>query len=67
MHKFLAEYNLVLYAPALFKLGYDDMDYLQGQNPQTLSKIAKSVDMPVGHEARFIYALQQVYIRARYL
>ena len=67
MHKFLAECNLMRYAPSLFELGYDDLDYLQGKDQQYLSKIARSVDMPVGHEARFIYALQQVYIRARYL
>ena len=69
MRQFLADKNcnLVAYAPALLKLGYDDLNYLQRQNPQSLSQIARSVGMPVGHEARFIDAIQQVYIRARYL
>ena len=69
MRQFLADKNcnLVAYAPVLCKLGYDDLDYLQRQNPQKLSQIAQRVGMPVGHEERFIDALQQVYIRARYV
>ena len=69
MRQFLADENcdLVAYAPALFKLGYDNLNYLQRQNPQKLSKIAQRVGMPVGHEERFIDALQQVHICARYL
>ena len=69
MRQFLADKNcnLVQYAPSLLKLGYDDLGYLQRQNLQNLSQIARSVGMPVGHKDRFIDALQQVYIRARYL
>ena len=64
MHTFLAEWKLEQYASSLCKLGYDDLDYLQGKDQQYLSKIARSVDMPVGHEERFIDAIQQVYLRA---
>ena len=69
MRQFLADKNcdLVAYAPSLLKLGYDNLDYLQRQNPQYLSEIAQSVGMPVGHKDRFIDALQQVYIRACYV
>ena len=67
IRQFLAEHNLVQYASSLFDLGHDDLDYLQTKNPQYLSEIAQSVGMPVGHKDRFIDALQQVYIRARYV
>ena len=67
MHEFLAECNLERYAPSLFESGYDDLDYLQGQDLQYLSQIALSVGMPVGHKDRFIGAIQQVYICARYV
>ena len=67
MHEFLAEWNLERYASSLFDSGYDDLNYLQAQDSQNLSKIAQRVGMPVGHEERFIDALQQVHICARYL
>ena len=69
IRQFLADENcnLVAYAPALCKLGYDDLNYLQRQKSENLSKIAQRVGMPVGHEERFIDVLQQVNIRAPYL
>ena len=69
IRQFLADEkcNLVEYAPKLCKLGYDDLGYLQRQNPQKLSKIAQRVGMPIGHEERFIDALQQVSIYSRIL
>ena len=67
IRQFLAEHKLARYASSLFDSGYDDLDYLQTKNPQYLSKIAQRVGMPVGHEERFIDALQQVHICAPYL
>ena len=64
MRQFLADKNcdLVAYAPSLLKLGYDNLDYLQRQNPQNLTKIAQRVSMSVGHEERFIDALRVRYL-----
>ena len=49
--------KLSKYAAALDAAGYDDLKFLTTRTESQLREVAKSVNMPVGHADRFVFAI----------